>query len=280
MAQVKPTIHLLNNLDDLHPDILLEHNIIPEDYKGSLVFRSAVESIRGTFIASSTAGRQALVGNVLENLRRSGRIASFQHTSSSNRYDFAVKIEEDPDYFAALEVKGGEGNSINISERPLFAKEFAVWSHLDGAIVNQPAKGAHSILNRLTNEMVRRSKMVDTLFFKDLLCGTRARPCPKYPGEETTIGMSVAPDVFLFPQEQPTEENPNPPVHTLETLKLPKLILELYGIEEAEIPKHVWEVNVGIEDVGEGKLRRSLRVIHMDKIVDESTSRAWQRDRL
>ncbi len=219
MAQVQPTIHLLSNLDDLHPDILLEHDIVPEDYKSGLVFRSAIESIRGTFIASSTAGRQALVGSALERLRASGRIAGFQHTSSSNRYDFAVKIEEDPDYYAALEVKGGEGNSINISERPIFAKEFAVWSHLDGAIVNQPAKDAHSILNRLTNEMVRRNKMVDALFFKDLLCGTRARPCPKYPGQETTVGMNVAPDVFLFPRERPTEENPTPSVHTFNPLR-------------------------------------------------------------
>ena len=277
MAQVQPTIHLLSNLDDLHPDILLEHDIVPEDYKGGLVFRSAIESIRGTFIASSTAGRQALVASVLENLRVSKRIAGFQHTSSSNRYDFTVAIENDPDYYAALEVKGGEGNSINISERPIFAKEFAVWSHLDGAIVNQPAKGAHSILNRLTNEMVRRNKMVDMLFFKDLLCGTRARPCPKYLGQETTIGMNVAPDVFLFPREQPTEENPTPSVHTLDTLKLPKLILELYGVAEADMLHHIWEVNVSVEDAGAGKLRRSLRIVHEGKTVDEAVSRAWQR---
>ena len=66
--QVQPTIDLLTNLDVLHPDILQAHTIQPEDYKHGLVFRSAIESIRGSFIASSTTGRQGLIKDVLENL--------------------------------------------------------------------------------------------------------------------------------------------------------------------------------------------------------------------
>jgi hypothetical protein len=134
---VHPTVNLLSNLDLLHPDVLLEHAIQPSDYKRGLVFRSAIESIRGSFIAASTTGRETLVKDVLENLRRRNNISDYQQTGGTNRYDFSVHIESDPDYFAALEVKGGEGNSINISERPLWAREFGVWCHLDGAIVNQ-----------------------------------------------------------------------------------------------------------------------------------------------
>jgi len=148
--QVQPTIDLLTGMDVLHPDVLLQHDIQPADYKSGLVFRSAVESIRGTFISSSTTGREGLVKDILENLRQRDRIVDFTHSSSRARYDFTVRLARDPDYFVALEVKGGEGNSINISERPLWASEFGVWSHLDGAIVNQPAHGAHSIINRLT----------------------------------------------------------------------------------------------------------------------------------
>lgn len=62
--QVQPTIDLLTNMDIWHPDVLLQHAIQPDDYKGSLVFRSAIESIRGTFIASSTTGREGLVKDV------------------------------------------------------------------------------------------------------------------------------------------------------------------------------------------------------------------------
>lgn len=119
--QVQPTINLLTNLDVLHPDVLMKHSIQPDDYKSGLVFRSAVESIRGSFISSSTTGREGLVNDVLENLAHRSYIADYKQSSASQRYDFTVSIERNPDYFAALEVKGGEGNSINISERPLWA---------------------------------------------------------------------------------------------------------------------------------------------------------------
>lgn len=213
--------------------------------------------------------------DVLENLLQHGRIVDYAKSSGRARYDFVVTLGRDPDCFAALEVKGGEGNSINISERPLWAREFGVWCHLDGAIVNQPAHGAHSIVNRLANELVRRHKLVDVLFFKDLLCGTRARPCPKYPGREDTIGLEAAPDVFLFPRRVPAPGDPEPPVHSLATLRLPALILKLFGISAAARNQHVWQVRIKVVEV-DGRFRRVIQVWHQGKMVDESTSRAWR----
>lgn len=274
--QVQPTIELLTNLDVLHPDVLLQHSIEPVDYKDGLVFRSAVESIRGQFIASSTTGREGLVRDVLENLKQRARITDYEQSSSRSRHDFTIMLHQDPDYFAAIEVKGGEGNSINISERPLWAKEFGVWCHLDGAIVNQPAHGAHSIINRLTNELVRRRKQVDALFFKDLLCGTPTRPCPKYAGNENKIGLRAAPDIFLFPQRIPSLEDPEPPVHTLDMLRLPRQVLELFGVEATECAKHIWEVHVRVVKLSDGRLQRIVQVMHQGQRVDESTSRAWR----
>jgi hypothetical protein len=274
--QVQPTIDLLSNMDKLHPDVLRQHAIQPSDYKGGLVFRSAIESIRGTFIASSTAGREAIVKDVLENLLQRARITDYKQSSARERYDFHVGLQRDPDHFAAIEVKGGEGNSINISERPLWAREFAVWSHLDGAIVNQPAHGAHSIINRLTNELVRRGKLVDVLFFKDLLCGTRTRPCPKFPGREEKMGLQTAPDVFLFPQRIPLPDDPEPPVHNLNTLTLPRLILELFGIKNAERQRHIWEVHVKLVERPDRRLQRLVHVWHEGQMVGESSSRSWR----
>ena len=176
----------------------------------------------------------------------------------------------------AIEVKGGEGNSINISERPLWAKEFAVWCHLDGAIVNQPTHGAHSIINRLANELVRRHKLVDALFFKDILCGTRTRPCPKYPGREDKSGLQTAPDVLLFPQRLPSLDDSEPPCHTLDTLRLPLLILELFGIAPAEHEKHIWQVHVKVVELAGKRMQRVVQVSHQGRVLDESTSRSWQ----
>lgn len=274
--QVQPTIELLSNLDNLHPDVLLQHSIQPTDYKNSLVFRSAVESIRGTFIASSTTGREGLINGVFVNLQNAGKITSFEHSSNTGRFDFTILISRDTNYSAALEVKGGEGNSINISDRPLWASEFGIWCHLDGAIVNQPSHGAHSIINRVTNELVRRKKLVDVVFFKDNLCGTHLRPCPKYTGREATIGLNTAPDVFLFPQRIPTIEDPEPPAHTLDMLQLPTLILDSFGVTPEERNTHIWEVVVKLEELGSHKYRRAIAIKHDGEIIEQSFSRSWK----
>lgn len=273
VKEVQPTINLLTNLDVLHPDVLLTHKIQPVDYKQGLVFRSAIESIRGKYIASSTRGREGLVKDVLENLKLRKKITNYKHKSSRERFDFEIHLEQNPDVFIALEVKGGEGNSINISERPLWAKEFYIWSHLDGAIVNQPAHGAHSIINRITNELIIRSKHIDALFFKDILCGTRTRPCPKYPGKESSIGLMTAPDIFLFPNTIPTLENPSPPVHSLDSLKLPNLIFDLFNVPLQERQYHVWEVHVRALQGVNKKVIRETEIWHLGQIVDRSKSR-------
>lgn len=278
--QVQPTITLLTKMDELHPDVLLQHGIQPIDYHGGLVFRSAIESIRGTYIASSKSSREALVHDVLENLKQHRQIQTYKHTANNQRYDFEIALQTD--IFAAIEVKGGEGNSINISERPIWAREFGIWSHLDGAIVNQPAHGAYAIVNRITNELVRRGKLVDVAFFKDILCGTRTRPCPKYPGRENQMGLLTAPDVFLFPQRQPVfspdnpkQHDPAPPVHTLETLRLPVIIFDLFGVSEADRVKHTWQIHVEIEGLEDGRQRRVTTIYHQGQIISQTRSRAW-----
>lgn len=270
VSQLAPTIELLHNLAEWHPEILQQHGINPTDYKAGLVFRSAIESIRGTYISSSTSGRQGMVDDALAKLQDQKLIAEYEQTSSSSRCDFTITVERDPQYLVGIDVKGGEGNSINISTPPEGAREFGLWSHLDGAIVNPPARGAHSIINRITNEMVQRYKGVDYLFIKDLLCGTPTRPCPKYPGNEDTISLRAAPDVFLFPQRIPTLEDPAPPVHTLETVRLPKLILDLFEVAPADRHKHVWQVNVSVQRLANGKMQRVVRVEHQGHIVDQS----------
>jgi hypothetical protein len=276
IKQIRPAINLLSNLDELHPEVLRQHSIEPDDYKKGLVFRSAIESIRGSFIASSTAGRQGMVRSVLEGLLKFSYVADYEQTSSRYRHDFAIGVERNPDYFAALEVKGGEGNSINISERPMWAREFAVWCHLDGAVVNQPAHGAHAIINRINNELFKRRKLVDMLFIKDILCGTRARPCPKYIGRETETGINTAPDIFLFPQRAPSLDEPEPPVHTLKSLRLPTRILRLFDVGEGDFSKHVWEVRMRLEQVKKGHVKSVFDIVHEGKTVDSGASKTLE----
>ena len=79
-------------------------------------------------------------------MKQMNLIVEYQLQGAAQRFDFQVMLTSQPKEMAAVEVKGGEGNSINISERPLWANEFILWCHLDGAIVNQPSHGAAAII--------------------------------------------------------------------------------------------------------------------------------------
>jgi len=271
VAQIQPTIDLLNRLNDWHPDVLQQHGITPGDYHGKKVFRSAVESIRGTFIASTQTQRHGLVEEVLRRLQAQGRIADYESRAAQRRFDFTVIFSQDPRIAGALEVKGGEGNSIDISERPLWAQEFYLWCHLDGAIRNEPSHAVQSIIaTRLAGALVRDPrKVVDAVFVRDALCGTPLRPCPKYPpGVEAN---SIAPDIFLFPRHAPTEDNPQPAAHTLQSLRLPIMILDAYEVAPADYLRHVWEVCIATEvcQVKRGAPRRIRRttILHQGLVV-------------
>ena len=272
-SQVNPAIDLLRHLDQQHPDVLKVHGLEPADYHPKLVFRSAVESIRGTYIASSLPQRQGLVATTLQVMKQQGLIAEYQGQGAAQRYDFQVMVSSGPKKMVALEVKGGEGNSINISERPLWAAEFILWCHLDGAIVNQPSHGAAAIIfNRVANEMVKRHKHVDAILFKDARCNTPLRPCPKYFNKPVSSVLGVAPDVFLMPQGIPTLEEPKPPPHHLSSLLLPEKVLTVHGVAPHEFDDHVWEVSIELVEGKGGRVLRETKVWHKGELVGSGRS--------
>jgi hypothetical protein len=241
----------------------------PADYHSKLVFRSAVESIRGTYIASSLTQRQGLVASVLETMKQMNLIAEYQSQGSAQRFDFQVMLKSRPKVMVAVEVKGGEGNSINISERPLWANEFILWCHLDGAIVNQPSHGAAAIIfNRVENEMVKRGKHVDILVFKDARCNTPLRLCPKYKSKQPPTSLGVAPDIFLMPEVIPSEDNPEPKPHDLNSTQLPAKILTAHGVAPKDFEEHIWRVSIALTKNSKGDILRETKVYHKGNLVD------------
>lgn len=264
--QVPRAIELLQHLDTWHPEVLLQHNIQPQDYHGSLVFRSAIESIRGRYIAGSTRGRHELVAARLEVARSRDLITGYQYEGARRRYDFAVTMAESRR--AAIEVKGGEGNSIQISERPIWADEFLLWCHLDGAVVNQPAHGASQIITRVLNQVTRDpQKRVDAIIIRDALCGSATRPCPKYPAGGSLPSLGVAPDIFLLPRRVPTPDDPDPPLHSQETLRLPFALLEAHDVPEASFAIHVFEIHIRLLERAGGRWRPEVRVWRLGREI-------------
>jgi hypothetical protein len=82
--------------------------------------------------------------------------------------------------------------------------------------------------------------------------------------------------LFLFPQRIPSPEDPEPPIHTLSTLRLPGLVLDLFDVQASEQQKHLWEVHIKVVEIPEGRLKRIIEVWHQGGVVDESISRSWR----
>jgi hypothetical protein len=276
LVQIEPAIDLLRHLDRRHPEVLRQAGITPEDYHPKRIFRSAVETIRGSFIASSLTQRHQMLADIFGRLREQRKIAGFEPTRRGTRHDFTIILTEKPRVAAALDVKGGEGNSITITERPPWAQEFLMWCHLDGAITNQPSQSVRSIIvNRLANDLVRRGKVVDAILFKDQLCGSPLRRCPKYRG---SVGNArIAPDIFLMPRERPTVQLPAPETHSLDSLYLPAMILDLFGVARRNRARHVWSVEVHLVSVkqrGQPTYWRRTRIIQANTVLEESVTHA------
>jgi hypothetical protein len=122
---------------------------------------------------------------------------------------------------------------------------------------------------------MRRGKVVDAIFFKDQLCGSPLRRCPKYRGQ--VANNEIAPDIFLMPRERPTPQQPSPGTHSLESLYLPRMVLDTFGVKAYNRPKHIWSVEVHLVSVTKGDKQvymRQTRILHRDSVVEESVTNA------
>ena len=86
------------------------------------------------------------------------------------------------------------------------------------------------------------------------------------------LALVFPPDVFLFPQRIPQESDPEPPVHTLDTLKLPRLVLELFGVPREQEEAHLWQVHVSFRRASEERVTREVRIFHRGESVGSGRS--------
>lgn len=77
----------------------------------------------------------------------------------------------------------------------------------------------------------------------------------------------MAPDIFLLPHEIPTEENPEPPVHNLETMLLPTKILLAHGVKPEQFEEHIWSVSIKLIHDKKGRTQRNVQIFHKGNLI-------------
>lgn len=225
---------------------------------------SAIASLAGTHRSLQQAPRETFVRVVLEQMKSKGLLADFSdHTHEQGRYDFSVLTHRSRT--VAMDAKGGEGNSITISSRPLHCHEFGLWCHFTGSIAKAPGVQARAVVSRMLKVMLNReedTKRYDFLIVWDALCGSPARPCPM-------AGEKVIPCVILFPVVQPTKTSPHPNLHDLTTTEFPALLFDHLGLTASERVEHVWQCDVELYNVGTQWYRKAKFIRMKDGTTQE-----------
>jgi hypothetical protein len=266
---------LLVHLAERHPEALSEAGLDPASWDSLL--RAAVESLRGTF-AASTGEKRRFVEAVLNFGLQKRAFVNWGFVGTGNRNDYRVELPDGT--VVCLEQKGcPDGNNTNIWTRPGWAQEFIVWCLCPEGLIKQPGEGTWSgVGTRLLQKEFAENQLVDAMIFWDGRCGSDQRRCPKrygamglrsrataIPSQLGTEDWVPPPCIYLFPRAVPdARTNPEPPLHTVESCRFARALLTLFGVPDDQQSSYVHDASARVRTAIDGTQLR-VRV----------TSRCW-----
>lgn len=240
MAKVTRVRDVINSLPKYNIEEIKD--VSSEDYK--LIKLAVINSIKGEQIALEERSRQQFVKNVYLDPAKKRGILDYEDLSGTSKCDFVGRFLSDrgSDRFG-LEVKGGEGNSVTLLDRPTDARTFIVWSHLD-VMSNTPAENMRAVLGRLVKQMINsdeKRQKIDFLVFYDNWYTN---------GVKTFRHGKPLPDVFVFPKEIPTKTVRHPKLRDIRNDQfLSSLFTVVGGIDlNAEAMRHIWYCDIELEE--------------------------------
>ena len=253
-----------------------DHGLSEQEFYDSGLYRGAIESIRGTFVASMREKRE-FVSHILNWMQDRGAIKEWFSAGESNRHDYTVEMHTGTT--TVIELKGClDGNNTTIYERPPHANEFLLWSVCHNAGADPRHNVWSGIHTRLSADIISRKQQVDGLIVWDMACGTAGRPCPKLadgPSRSTNVGPFTVPPpcLYLFPATVPSPRNNASPVpQTIEQVEFLHVLHQAFGGRDDELN----EVQISVEYVGRDT-KRTTKVSRGNVVVKESRPTAIRR---
>lgn len=245
---LKNVKHLIENLHQEHPEIFEDEPISPQDYDRELV--DAVFSLGGKYRQGHGADNEDIVRDVfLEPAEKRGFL-SYEDQRGSERIDFKGYLEKTGKTFA-MDVKGGEGQSIGHLLVPSDTEILMLWSERTATNVKSPSSRLNEVINRAVRWGFNQEEDPNYMIIHDPPAGA------------VTDEGDVIPDVVVFPSEFPSPSNPDPEMPTIDNLHFAEILFEvLTGIgdlHEEEIKKHIWWHDLQYRDGdGSGKIDKEI----------------------
>jgi hypothetical protein len=220
---------LVENLHDEHPEVFDNESISPQEYNREL--RDAIFSLGGKYRQGHGADNEDVVRDVfLRPAEEQGRL-SFVDQRGSERIDFKGRLTDTDETFA-MDVKGGEGQSIGHLLVPNNTETLIFWSERNARNTKSPPYRLNEVINRAVRWGFNQSEDPSYMVIRDPPAGA------------VMDDGSIIPDVVVFPEQFPTPSDPDPQLPALDNLHFAEVLFDVLNgtgnLQEDIINKHIW----------------------------------------
>jgi hypothetical protein len=244
LNQVK---NLIQNLGHDHPEVFNELEIDAGDYQREL--RDAIFSLGGSFRQSHGADNEDIVRNIFLKPAEEQGYLTFEDQRGSERIDFKGRLNDTGEVFA-MDVKGGEGQSIGHLLVPENTDILMLWSERNARNTKSPASRLNEVINRAVRWGLNQSEDPQYMIIRDPPAGAR-----------TETGR-VIPDVVVFPTEYPSPSNPEPSTPSLDDMDFIEVLFEVTtgvgDLRHEQCLKHIWWHEMYYHDRDGGKIDKEI----------------------
>jgi len=239
--------NLIQSLGKEHPEIFSDYEIDAGDYQREL--KDAIFSLGGTFRQSHGADNEDIVRDVFLNPAEEIGHLTFTDQRGSERIDFKGKLTDSGQVFA-MDVKGGEGQSIGHLLVPTNTDMLILWSERNARNTKSPAARLNEVINRAVRWGLNQAEDPQFMIIRDPPAGAR------------TDDGHVIPDVVVFPSNYPSPANPTPKMPSLDDLDFIDILFEvtsgIKNVSSEEGRKHIWWHEMEYRDDNSGKIDKRI----------------------
>lgn len=259
--------HLIEHLHEEHPEVFESESISPQDYNREL--RDAVFSLGGKYRQGHGADNEDVVRDVFLAPAEERGYLSYVDQRGSERIDFKGRLTDTGDTFA-MDVKGGEGQSIGHLLVPSNTDILMLWSERNARNTKSPASRLNEVINRAVRWGFNQEEGPSYMIIRDPPAGA------------VTDDDRVIPDVVVFPTEFPTSNNPDPDMPDLDDLHFAEILFDVLtdngDLHDAEVKKHIWWHDLQYRDDSNGsKIDKEIHNAYDESITLTTRSIEYSR---
>lgn len=211
---------LIRSLGEHHPEVFENEPITPAEYQREL--KDAIFSLGGVLRQEHGANNEDTVRDMFfDPAKENGRL-TYTDQRGQERIDFKGRLLETDETFA-LDVKGGEGQSIGHLLVPENTDVLVVWSERNARNTKPPSSRLNEVINRTVRWGFNHSEDPAAMVVHDEPAGAR------------TAAGDVIPDLVIFPEQFPTPDIPEPAMRDVNDFHFGEVLYEtLVGDESLD----------------------------------------------